>query len=506
MTRLRSFLMLTAASLFSPMYLLASQPTLVSRPASLIGIGFGTVLMAGLVIVLIRQRFVAGATYVAILASLGLQFGGLAADSLFGSSFLLTLVALLVVMRLVWLLRGKEPIQFLFFAACLFFVASPLLTAAVSISRQGADEVVADSERGDFRQLRFQLRPDVVLVVLDSYAGRIALEQQFGFKNDQIERFLEGRRFHLPGSSWSSYPVTHLALPSLLEMGYVLDEELSLTPQGETTLQAMLGGENAVVETFKEQNYRITMVEAGYGRSRCGSTIDVCVLAPLYDDAIHGLTQLSILRPILEHRVVHPSTRASLASMTWLSSSIGALTHNESPDFVFAHLLIPHFPHFLDSSCEIQAEPMNAPALVRQPLESEARFLERKAAYIEQVECVNSFVEDFVELAGPETIIVFVGDHGTESLGHAQTIPELWTDEQLTERLNVFAALRTPRECGRHHTMVLPNVFRTIIGCLASRPVELLEPRLFAISASGERLVEVSGQRVSDLLASEPNS
>jgi hypothetical protein len=81
-----------------------------------------------------------------------------------------------------------------------------------------------------------------------------------------------------------------------------------------------------------------------------------------------------------------------------------------APKFVFAHVLLPHMPYYLDASCHTLAHPI-------QPEQEDGASPEQRAAHLAQMRCVDGMVLDVVTtlLRDSRTppIILVVGDHGT---------------------------------------------------------------------------------------------
>jgi hypothetical protein len=244
------------------------------------------------------------------------------------------------------------------------------------------------------------------------------------------------------------------------------------------------------------------MVEAGWGGSRCGEQVDVCVNAPLYDDALSAIAASSVIGPRLLDEYGHGFTQGSLASMEWLRENARRLSDNGTPDVVFGHLLIPHPPTLLEASCELRVSDLYTSPLLRQPSDSENEVDQRKAAYLEQVECANRFLTDFINLVDAKASVVIAGDHGPESQGQTLTDPSAWSDPQITERLNAFLAIRTGLSCDISSPIVLPNVLRQLIACGTRTVVDDHPDRLFTmVELDAPALIhEIAPDRVASLV------
>jgi hypothetical protein len=134
--------------------------------------------------------------------------------------------------------------------------------------------------------------------------------------------------------------------------------------------------------------------------------------------------------------------------------------------------------------------------------DSDADVNQRKSAYLEQVECANRFLSDFINLVGAKASIVIAGDHGPESQAQTFTDPSAWSDSQITERLNAFLAVRTGLSCDLSSPIVLPNVLRQLVACGTHAEVDDHPDRLFTmVELDAPALVnEIATDRVASLI------
>ncbi len=324
------------------------------------------------------------------------------------------------------------------------------------------------------------------------------------FDNRVLIDELRQRGFSVP-IAWASYPLTYYSIPSLLDMGYVASDGTLTSSASEAYLHRMIGGDSQFVSLLRASGYEFTMIEAGWGGSRCGENVDNCVSAPIYSDGLSAIAASSVAGNNLLTRLGHGFTQGALASMNWLRSNAAKLSSNGIRDLVFAHLLVPHPPTFLDSECRVRAPAIYTTPVLRSPGDSDAVVGERKVGYLEQLECVNQFISEFVDLVGSDSTVVIVGDHGPESLNQTFTDPLGWSNRQIIERLNAFLAVRTPEPCDLPSSIVLPNVLRIIVGCLTGIREPSLPDKLFVVVEleRGAPIHEVTEQRVRYLLAVE---
>lgn len=499
LSRWQSFGIILAAAAYVPLLFWSTNLTDLARP----WVSVCIYLMVGLVVWFAvnygLRKWHRPATYLAALLLL-LGAGGDAVLSTVGISGFLGLLSILV---FIVLKLAHTRLLYLFLSALtIFFVLSPLGNAVEGLINWGSPTV--NRQSGLFTGANLDGGSDVFLLVLDAYGGHLALEAEFEFDNHALLHELKQRGFEVP-TAWASYPLTYYSIPSLLDMGYVANNETVTSSASEAYLHRMTGGDNQFVSVFRASGYEFTMIEAGWGGSRCGENVDNCVPAPIYSDGLSAIAASSVLGNNLLTQLGSGFTQGSLASMNWIRSNASSLSSNGVRDLVFAHLLVPHPPTFLDSECRVRAPAIYTTFILSSPGDSKAVVEARKAGYLEQVECVNQFIREFVDLVGPDSTIVILGDHGPETLNQLFTDPAYWSERQIVERLNAFLAVRTSESCDLSSPIVLPNVLRAIVGCLSGVREPKLPDRLFIVVEleRGAAFHEVTKERVRSLLTAK---
>jgi hypothetical protein len=174
---------------------------------------------------------------------------------------------------------------------------------------------------------------------------------------------------------------------------------------------------------------------------------------------------------------------------------------NETPDFVFAHLIVPHEPFLLDAECGINYRPEFDVASIQAMDDLAGTY-----AYLDQARCVDRML---VALAGeiPEdAVVLFVADHGAALSGQSDRIPGEWTERDIHERMSAFFALRAPAECQPPAPVIVQNVLRAVMRCMGADDLPDLDPRLFPNSLGAEEgfrtMVELSRSEVADVIGS----
>jgi hypothetical protein len=323
--------------------------------------------------------------------------------------------------------------------------------------------------------LDLELRPDIVLVIADAYVGLDGLQRYFGSEPKDRSGLLD-QGFWLPDLAFSAYTSTDASLPAILDMDYPIVEGPGVNRATRETLYRRIGGENRFVEVLKNNGYEFTMVESGWSGSICGEQVDHCVISPFLDESVHHFLEMTWLgRPVLR-RFGYAFTVGALGTMAWLDENIERVTNNSTPDFVLAHLEIPHPPMYLNAQCEFDGSPdRSGVTIYREDVDLD----KRKAAYLEQVSCVDKFMADLAERVDSDVVLVLAGDHGSDSQHQLAIHPANWSDDHTRERLNVMFAYRGPDSCRPAEPVFLPAVLRGLLQCMSGEELSTVPQRMF---------------------------
>jgi hypothetical protein len=333
--------------------------------------------------------------------------------------------------------------------------------------------------------------PDVVLLVLDAYTDAEVLSDLFEHDNSPFLGQLAQLGFQVEGPVLANYPRTALSVASVLQLDY-LGGEASLTAGDVDSIWDLLGGQNRLVNAFQGLGYRHVFVESGWLGTRCGPRVDVCVAAPWPDETFFDVANRSILRGLPGYELGRPFTEGALHTLEWLESDLGQYLRDDVPDLVYAHVLAPHPPLFLDARCEPDWRNGLPGYVIGSPQMDGAELAAARARYTEQLECVNRTLLEIARALPEDDVAVMFGDHGPDSLGQL-FLPsgEMWSEEQRRERFGVFYAAHAP---GCDMTIdSLVNLGRRLLSCLSEPAMPDLETRILDVTS------ESDPRRITDL-------
>jgi hypothetical protein len=320
-------------------------------------------------------------------------------------------------------------------------------------------------------------RPDVYLIVLDGYGRSDVLEELYGFDNGAFLNALEVEGFTVPSRSTANYSMTAASVASALSMDYLVAPGRVPDHRLRLALYDVIRGDNPVAHTMLKSGYLYTHIESGWDGSRCGPAVDRCHEAGLLDEASWTLLNRTPLAVPLENAVGHAFAWNGLRALDDLNRVAGE--RSGDPQFVFAHVLLPHPPLNLDAECRVRPEPQPGGGAVG------ARFLvgtpeldARKEAYVDQIRCVNTKILRFLDELGDDSVVLLTGDHGPDSFGQVSVAPDDWTAEDSFERFSVFSAYRLTERCATVEPDTdLINGVRSLVSCVTGDGIDHLPRR-----------------------------
>lgn len=399
----------------------------------------------------------------------------------------LSWVAVAAPIPVAWYVSRRLPGSALWVASVALVVAlvsGPLLDALSTVGGMGESQV----RTSPVTTIEMAERPNIYLVVLDAYAGRRALAGQFGEPKADLVEDLETLGFQLPSSAWSPYPSTGLAVPAVLDMSYPVDL-IDVNGATERDLFGMVAGDSRTVSWLESNGYHTTMIESGWVGSSCGEVFDECIPSHWLDEVVFGVSGSSLAHSMVMERFGHAFTANALSTMDVVRDMVSA-PRGEAPRFVFAHVLAPHPPFFLDRECALSLDQDR----VELSMASQTTDPARDAYFLEQTECVDRFVLEMAQATGRDDVVIFLGDHGTRRHPSGPSL-ERPGDEAVLELMNVFVAGRVGDGCVLTDPILTSDLMRQVFSCLAETPLEPVPERMFLRGG-----YQMSAQELSELM------
>ena len=310
-------------------------------------------------------------------------------------------------------------------------------------------------------------KPDVYLIVLDAYSGDITLERDYNFDNSKFNNELKDRGFFVQDPSYSNYPNTEFAMPSILNMIYLdfLVDELGEDSKNKR-IAIELRKQNKVMEIFKENDYKIISFSGGLNvnmptanEQLCGAIININ--SELYESFVYMYVPISYLRTQFFENY-HTNALECL-----FSTIKNHKVNDDSSSFVFAHMSLPHPPFIYD------ADGNHVPDTF-----TNDRFDESlRDAYLEQTIFTNKItieMIDSIQQRDDSAVIIVMSDHGGR-LGVNWYEP---TEMDYYRAFNNLSAFYFPGYEGDiPEEIAAVNTYRVLFNTYFNTDYEILEDR-----------------------------
>lgn len=319
-------------------------------------------------------------------------------------------------------------------------------------------------------------QPDIYLIVLDGFPGEVALREIYESDIDLPA---------IPGvdriEAWASYPMTVASVASIVQMGYPLSDGDIIDEANASDLAEIMAGENRFAELLAEEGYHATHVESGYSRSFCAAVVDTCVESAFLDEGIFRILDQTVLRRELRTRKGSSFTENGLHVMAWLEDNLPRLAENNRPDYVFANVQLPHPPMLLDENCVFTYAYWRDGNAV---FAGEEVVDARQQAFVDQTQCIAKLESDLFGLVPEDAVVIAFSDHGGDSLGQMSHAGHAWSMDDVIERLNAHLALRSPIGCPFDPPVLLSELLRDLLWCLAGEdpPTSPAQPLIHSAS------------------------
>ena len=318
-------------------------------------------------------------------------------------------------------------------------------------------------------------KPDIFFIVLDEYASTDALRKFFGYDNSAMDSFFVANGFYISDGSKSNYNFTPFSLASTLNYEYLdLDEADSLFPNTK-----LLQG----IETFKNNKLTSFLRQQGYDILNYGcfdldntdletyadfqwlpkNMIDKQTLFSRIRDDIGWQLQtkniftgeFKIPKSYWEKKERH--LHRNNYNFQQLINELG--TTKNKPRFIYAHLMLPHEPYYLDSL----GNQINDTAVYM-------NYILPEKGYFDQLAFCNKLLREIISssVANSEKqkVIIIEGDHGIRF--HNQVASKempartTWSDGEF---YNLNAYYFSDRDYQHLYKTISPvNSFRVILN------------------------------------------
>jgi hypothetical protein len=467
-------LWLLAPALTPALHVIAANPVGIPHVERILAVSFASWLLAWLVALLLQRKGLPSvrATFLLLVCLVMFYWGGrllIAFGGVVGWS--VVVASVVVAAALTRRLDSDLVLRAAVVSISVALLVGPLVDFVREIADWGEDRVT------DATTLSASLvsKPDIWLVVLDGHPSLETIEVDIGPEPAiALNTRFRDAGFSTDRTAFASYWITDYSLPSVLNMGLPSETPVSNSAT-KKTLYRMIGGDNRLVGLLDENGYETYMIESGWSGSTCSDRFNHCIPSSWADEPMAFMLADSLIADFLISRYGYAFTAGTRATIDWVLDDAVAVTRDDAPSFVFAHLLAPHPPFFLDSECGVEVSDPRAGVHFNH---ADVDPTQREQYLIEQMDCLGLFVTQMVQKVGQDAIVVVLSDHGTDRRSQLAIANTDWDREAIRERMSVFLALSGP-VCPVSEIVTLPNVMRQVLSCHTAEGIDLVPDRIF---------------------------
>jgi hypothetical protein len=314
-------------------------------------------------------------------------------------------------------------------------------------------------------------RPDVYYIILDAYARRDALMEDFGYDNSSFISALEDRGFYVADCAQSNYSQTDLSLSSSLNYSYL--EELK-PPFTRKIKDTGFHIKYSALRSFLEsRGYRTIAFATGYQFTEMRDadiyrepTFRASIASP-FETLFAGTTMLRIATDFDYLDLEKESAQEYLRQRTTSAfEGLKEIPRYEGQNFAFAHIILPHPPYVFGPRGEKVyyggSTGHGELGLTEQ---------EHLQGYRDHVTYANrqtlETIDVILEQSDVPPIIIIQGDHGAPAA-------------EMSHRMRILNAYYAPKAARLFYPAITPvNSFRLILNAYFDQELPLLEDRSY---------------------------
>ncbi len=489
-------------AIYAPLALLSSNleeisATVVWRPLVVcLIIGATVFLFFWLVIRNVVRACLITSIFLLIFFSYGHVYTAFNGVSLLGISlgknrYLLPLFGLVTIFLIVVGIKWRKPPEWIhttMLVVGFVLVAVPLFNIGVfSVNEARARNIEKNNRitaNANIHVVSDKVTPDIYFIVLDAYTRQDALKSDLKYDNSSFLEELKKIGFAVVDCSRSNYSSTIFSLPSTLNMDYldVLNPNLK-DPNGK---QEMLN------ELFRNPKIRTELANYGYkwvafDPGRKGIEMDNAdiFLQPTnlsqylvfkemindFEDMLLRTTPGIVLINFGDQlfgdaykQLRFPYYKRAVTQLFILDTLPSVPVDIPGPKFVYAHIMLPHYPYMFTADGQIQTNP----AYLYDPIPAK----EGVDGYRNQLTFINNrIIPDIKAIIANSKIppiIIVEGDHGMEGSNRLKNLEAYYFPESLKSQI--------------YPTMTPVNSFRIILNGLFDRGLPLLDDASYSVS------------------------
>lgn len=318
--------------------------------------------------------------------------------------------------------------------------------------------------------------PDIYYIILDMYPSGKVLNNYWNFDNSKFLSQLSNVGFKVFPESKSNYPITYLALNSVLNMQYIHKENEGEQYYLTQEYLSQTLAQNKVSIFLKKKGYNYYIFDGGIIPEFPTRGLQDFYLSPdTKSTAINYQTtpdndffllfiKNSIISPFAD-RIQSISSNIYRKRINYVLDNLPELSKQSDKKFVIAHIMCPHSPFIFGENGE--------------DIFIDEKSPNRKKAFLQQLKFINKKVIPVINQIvkndnGRDKIILLQGDHGTRELKTNRNfnLEEDWVEEYFG---NLNAIYMSNKQKYNSLVYTAPvNTFRQVFNLQFNENLEIL--------------------------------
>lgn len=391
----------------------------------------------------------------------------------FQDQVLVLIICLFFILLVLKLIKGniKIFVSYLSFLL-LILVLVEFVKIIVNISKQKKVEQITFLAENVINKNTEKL-PSVYLIVLDEYAGRASLKNDYAFSNDVFLDSLKKQDFIVLENTSSNYKYTLLSMNSMFNGEYLKFSHGSESYTHKGYKQALAGlNFNKTTATFEQLGYKIINyspflfhgIPPAY-KDRFVPSGEILLLFPSIFDDFSDLILPYLAKVFNSKKLISfiysgkSSVNSDLLSKSCLVEKKDTLT----PVFCYIHLMMPHGPFIFNESGNYNYNHL---------LKKTVTQADNQKAYIQYLIYTNKVILEYItklkKATNDKAIIILMSDHGSR---------EKILNKIEQNKFNCLNAIYYPGKTRRgwYNEMSNINQFRILFSELTETSIPLMK-------------------------------
>jgi hypothetical protein len=257
-------------------------------------------------------------------------------------------------------------------------------------------------------------KPDVYLIVVDGYAGKEQLHNDFSFNNDFFLDSLMKMGFRVLAKSSSNYVRTEFSMASLLNIDYHRLNDYTVTEQSLFYCYRRIA-KNNVVAAFHQQGYKFvnnSIFDIDNEEAPVSNSFLITGANLIESETLFSRLKRDVYIPFLMDHLGGTALYKDFVFQAYKSDEnlvdrLEKIVHKQwqQPRFVYTHLLMTHFPYYFREDGRL-----NDMQNIR------VDNYEDKDLYLANLKYTNkrllSLVQKILQASRKPPVIVLMSDHG----------------------------------------------------------------------------------------------